>query len=135
MLNNELDIQDFSSYVNGVLSTKKDKPMKQAVTFSDFTNAFRAHGREDQFSYDALRVLFDWFERLDDDCDTETELDVIAICCEFSEQPWKDIASDYSVDLGDCDDDDERRAAVIDHLEYNTSVCGETNEAIVYQQF
>ena len=59
--------------------------MKQSINFYDFDRAFSDHGREDQFTYEGKRALFDWFEQLDDDCGTETELDVIAICCEFTE--------------------------------------------------
>ena len=112
--------------------------MKQAITFSHFTDAFRDHGREDQFSYDALRVLFDWFEQYDDDCGTETELDVIAICCEFSEEDCNDIADNYSIDITDIDpdDDDEIRRVVTDYLNDNTMICGTCGDgSVVYQAF
>ncbi len=105
--------------------------MKQEVTFSAFTDAFRAHGRKDQFSYEALRVLFDWFE----ETDPETELDVIGICCEFSEETWQEIAEYCSIDLTDCDDDADCKGAVLKHLENNTLVCGMTDRTIIYQQF
>ena len=58
--------------------------MKQTINFYDFERAFKAI-RPDNFSYEGLKVLYDWFESIDDDCGTETELDVIAMCCEFSE--------------------------------------------------
>ena len=109
--------------------------MKQTVTFSDFVDAFRDCGRKDQFSYDALRVLFDSLDRLDEDCGTETELDVIAICCEFSEDDWQDIADYYSIDLSDCGYDNEKQCAVVDYLQENTFVCGVIDGRIVYQSF
>ena len=59
--------------------------MKQQVNFSQFIDAFRDYGRHDQFTYQAKRALFDWIEEMDDDCGTESELDVVALCCEFSE--------------------------------------------------
>lgn len=59
--------------------------MKTTVNKSDFRDAFQHMGRGDQFSYDGLGALYDWIEQLDDDCGTETELDVIALCCEFTE--------------------------------------------------
>lgn len=59
--------------------------MKQSINFSQFCDAFRDMGRNDNFSYGGLRALFDYIEALDDDCGTDTELDVIALCCEFSE--------------------------------------------------
>ena len=53
------------------------------VTKSMFRDAFRTMGRADQFSYEALGALFDYLD--DMDCDASLELDVIALCCEFSE--------------------------------------------------
>ena len=60
---------------------------------SQFRDEFRQCGRADQFSYEALGLLFDYFEEIDPDY----ELDVIAICCEYSEgTAWDELASDKS---------------------------------------
>jgi hypothetical protein len=59
--------------------------MKQTINFSQFHDAFWDHNRLDNFSYEGLKALFEWLEELDDSCGTETELDVVALCCEFSE--------------------------------------------------
>ena len=61
--------------------------MKIIVTQHSFVEAFRAHGRENQFSYPALRALFEHLERVEEDTDTELEFDPIALCCEWSEYP------------------------------------------------
>ena len=58
--------------------------MKQTICQHQFTEAFK-QCRPDNFSHQGLIALYDWFEELDADCGTETELDVIAICCDFSE--------------------------------------------------
>ena len=58
--------------------------MKTNVSLSDFRDAFRDYDR-DNFSYDGLEALYNWVTELDGDCGTETELDVIALCCEFTE--------------------------------------------------
>ncbi len=108
--------------------------MKQNITFCGFTDAFRDHGREDQFSYDALRLLFDYFERFDEDCGTETELDVIAICCDFNEDDWSEIAYSYNIDISEYDDDDTEEI-VINYLQENTSYVGKTSRTLVYQSF
>jgi len=73
--------------------------MYQSVSFNDFADAFRGMGRKDQFSYAALRILFDYFEELEEDCDIKIELDVIAICCEYTENTYETIAQDYSIEL------------------------------------
>ena len=57
----------------------------QSITQNQFVNAFRECGREDQFSYDALNELFGYYYDLSEDSGEEFDLDVIAICCEWSE--------------------------------------------------
>ena len=105
--------------------------MRQTINKSQFRDAFSDMGRGDQFSYDALGLLYDYLEEVDEDF----ELDVIAICCDFSEDSIEDIASNYSIDLGELEDEDEKKEAVIEYLNNNTSVVGETKDGIVYQQF
>ena len=41
--------------------------------------------RPDNFSYDGLTALYDYLEELSDDIGEDIVLDVIAICCDFSE--------------------------------------------------
>ena len=108
--------------------------MKQTVNFSDFVDSFRNHGREDQFSYQALRVLFDFLEELESDTGTESELDVIGLCCDFNEDTWQDIAENYSIAL-DAMNDDDGQMLVLDYLNENTMVAGTTDGSIVYSAF
>lgn len=105
--------------------------MKQTVNFNKFSLAFENMGRGDDFSDDALRALFDYFE----DINENMELDVIAICCEYSEDTYADVAENYSLDISDCADDDEIRELVIDYLNNHTSVVAELDDTIVYAQF
>jgi hypothetical protein len=58
-------------------------------------------GRGEQFSYDGLRVLFEALEEYEDDTGSEVELDVIALCCEYSEDTPEEIAQNYGIDLED----------------------------------
>ena len=53
--------------------------MKQTVNNSAFHDAFVNYGRTDNFSYDALDLLFDYFESIESDTGEEIELDVIAV--------------------------------------------------------
>ena len=111
--------------------------MKQTIqNASQFRDEFRQCGRADQFSYEATNLLFDYFEEVDPDYD----LDVIAICCEYSEESASDIARNYGIDLNDCDPEDsdyeeQCAAAVRAYLEAHTSVVGVTPSGIVYAQF
>lgn len=69
--------------------------MKTNVSLHDFREAFRVMGRGDQFSYVGLNVLYDWFEQYEDDCGEEIELDVIAICCDFTEYDLEELVREY----------------------------------------
>ena len=109
--------------------------MKTTVSKYDFERAFSDCGRESNFSYEALGLLFDYFEQYEEDCGEEVELDPIAICCEFSEDDWDDIADNYDIDLSDCEDDDEREQAVEDHLQDNTLFVGKTSGTMVYMSY
>lgn len=107
----------------------------QTVNLYHFREAFRLAGRKDQFSYEALEAIFDYMEEYSEDTGEDVELDVISICCEWAEAHWSDIASDYDIDLSDCDDDEERISTVERFLENNTQVALEFGGTFVYQQF
>ena len=110
--------------------------MKQSISLDAFRDAFTRAGRSTQFSYDGLRVLFDHLEALEDDMGQEIELDVIALCCDYSEDDAETIADQYGIEVDDCPDDDAVRHVVMNYLEDNTTVAGVTDSgAIVFQQF
>ena len=56
--------------------------MKQSINIYQFREAFIALDRGDQFSWNGYNALFDWLEEVDEG---EHELDVIALCCDFTE--------------------------------------------------
>jgi hypothetical protein len=98
---------------------------------SQFREAFYSAGRKDQFSYEALGLLFDYLEEADPDM----ELDVVGICCDYSEDMPESIAENYSIDV-DGLNDGEILDTVTDYLEEKTTVVGTTSAgAIIYQQF
>ena len=109
--------------------------MKQTVNFSDFVGAFRACDRYDQFGYQALMVIFEYLEELEESTGQELELDVVAICCDYATDNWEAIAENYSIDLDGLDDEEEKQEAVIEYLNENTIVLGQTDCEIVYQAF
>ena len=109
--------------------------MKQTIDNSDFRRAFTDYGRTENFSLAGLDLLFDYFESLEQDTGEEIELDVIAICCEYNEDTFLDVARNYDIDIADCEDDDEIRDTVLDYLNDNTSVVGNTDDSVVYACF
>ena len=84
--------------------------MKKSITFYDFERAFIDCNRENNFSYSGKKALFDYLEEYEEDMGEEIELDVIAICCEFSEyENVQEFVGNYSDDyvVWDIDPDDE----------------------------
>lgn len=114
--------------------------MKQSITFSQFCDAFRAHDRQDQFTYAGLQTLFYGLEQYEEDTGSEIELDVIALCCEYAECDVDDVVSDYSLDVaidGFSDmDEDEQIEAVGEWLNNRTYVIGKPDSrTFLFQQF
>ncbi len=106
--------------------------MYTQVNKTDFHNAFKAWNRSEQFSYEALNLIFDFLEEVGNAIGEEPELDVIAICCEFTEENWAAIAHDYSIDLPSNEDDAINKQAVIEHLQVHTRYVGETGDKLVF---
>ena len=100
--------------------------MKTTVSIHDFRDAFRSMGRGEQFTYEGLEILFDYLESMEQDSGEEMELDVIAICCDFTESTPEEIMAEY-----DLDEDED----VAEFLAMNTTVLGETDSTIVFANF
>jgi len=110
--------------------------MYQTVnTVSNFRDEFRACGRADQFSYEGLGILFAYFEQYEDDTGESVELDVIAICCDFSEDSWENIADQYGIEVDADMDDDYKKQQVIEHLEGEGAYVGDSIHGIIYRNF
>lgn len=78
--------------------------MKETVTEFRFVDAFQSI-RPDNFTRSGLQEMFDYFEQLEEDVGEEFELDVIAICCEWSQyQSLKEYNEDHDTDFKDVDE-------------------------------
>ena len=110
--------------------------MKTTVNKYDFRDAFQKAGRGNNFSYEGLSVLFDYFEEYEESTGEEIELDVIGICCDFNEEYCSEIAANYNIDISDCIDEVGIVETVREYLQDRTSVAGETKEGnIIYVAF
>ena len=111
--------------------------MKVTISLSDFRDAFHRAGRGNQFSYEGLEILFDYFEQYEDGCGQELELDVIGICCDFAECSHTEIAENYGINLSEFEGDDTaEHDAVVAYLENEGVYVGTTDLGmIVYRQF
>lgn len=97
----------------------------KTIDLYDFIRAFEEYKREGEFSYKGLEALFDWLDELAADTGTPYELDVIALCCEFTEySDLSEIQETYS--LTDIDS--------IEMLSFHTIVI-EFDGGIIIQDF
>jgi len=108
--------------------------MKQTINLYDFRRAFET-SRPDNFSYEGLEVLFESLEQLQDDTGQEMELDVIALCCDFSESTRYEIIENYDIKTT-ADNEEDEIEEVLEYLNDNTFVAGTTSDgSIIYQEF
>ena len=108
----------------------------QTLSKSSFIDAFKQSSRKDQFSYDALEAIYEYLEDYSNDTGENVELDIVAICCEWSEMTWKEVALSYGVDLSQCTDDDERIGEIESFLCDNTMFTAlPDGESFVFIQF
>ena len=78
--------------------------MIRTVNKYDFIDAFRKMGREGNFSNDGLVALYEYLEMLEDDTGQPIELDVIALCCEFTEYDnLEEFQADYGREFSNID--------------------------------
>lgn len=104
--------------------------MYQTISQRDFVRAFTEMNRESNFSEEGRIALFEFLEEVNPD----SELDVISICCEFTEYAnVEDLKADYSHLLEDeeFEDDDE----VLDLFRDDTLLIELSNGGIIIQQF
>jgi len=99
--------------------------MKRTVNVYDFRQAFKDSGRNDNFTYEGLGALFEYFEGLEEDTGEEMELDVIGICCEFYE--YEDL-KEFQENYGD-------EYQTIEDIEDQTTVIPVDGDRFIIQQF
>ena len=87
--------------------------MKQTIDVYGFRRAFERTDRKDQFSYEGLEALFNWLEQYEDDTGEEMELDIIALCCDFTEyESLSDFQKDYGMTYQSIDDIEENTGVI-----------------------
>ena len=79
--------------------------MKTTINEYQFEQAFRDAGRGGNFSYAGLQALFEYLQSYEDDGGEEIELDVIALCCEFTEyEDIEEFQANYGEDYETLED-------------------------------
>jgi len=64
--------------------------MQKTLSVNDFIAEFEAYGREYNFTRESLVSLFEFFEEFEG-----FELDVIGICCQFTEYDYEDLPAAF----------------------------------------
>lgn len=92
------------------------------IDYSMFVREFEAYNRADNFSHKGKRALFEYLEEMEESTGEPFELDIIALCCEFSEDPLQEVLENHSLESFE-DLQDETWAVELD------------NGNVVYQVF
>jgi hypothetical protein len=108
--------------------------MKTTVSVYDFRNAFQQL-RPNSFSYEGLTWLYDYFEECEKSDNVEIELDVIGICCDFSESTFDEIVDSYGVEIDVNDSKEDQQKQILDFLSDETIIIDYDDQKIVYKQF
>jgi hypothetical protein len=102
------------------------KMIYQTVNKHQFIDSFKSWDTyANHFSYEGLELLYDWLDESGDE-----ELDVVALCCDFTESDVTTIQHDYELT------EDTTFDEVLEYLQDNTIVVGVTEQkTIVYYTF
>lgn len=99
--------------------------MKQTINKYEFSDAFEKMGRGNNFSYEGRDALFDWLEQYEEETGEEIELDIITLCCDFTEY---ENLEEFNKNYGkDCE--------TIDEIEQYTIVVPIDDESFIIQCF
>ena len=99
--------------------------MKTTINEYDFIEAFKSAGRENQFSREGLIALFHYLDELEQETGEEMELDVIALCCGFTEyESFEAFKRDYG-----------NKYESIEDLESDRQVIHIDDESFIVEQF
>ena len=72
--------------------------MKTTVNWYTFRDAVVRHDRLDQFGSDGWRAIFDYIEEYEQESGQEQEMDIIALCCDFTR--YESLA-DFNAEMGE----------------------------------
>jgi len=120
--------------------------MKENVSESEFIQRFVLMNRENNFSYEGRRALFEYLESYEEDTGEEIDLDIIALCCEYSEfDDIEDYIKQYGTDIEKKDFEfyedkesikEEYEKAVLEEIQDKTTLINiEGSEGFIIQQY
>ena len=110
------------------------------VTESMFHDQFFAFNRENNFSYDARSMLFYYLTEAEDNGEngeSGLELDIIGICCDFTESTIEEFISDYNLEEDTKElEEEEKQNFVEEYINYNSIFLGfSSDNSVLYANF
>jgi len=75
--------------------------------------------RPDNFSYEGLGELFDYFEQIENDTQTDMEFDAIAICCDFSQCSLDEFLDSFKIDCEKVASNTYKKTVIDSYIEKN----------------
>lgn len=114
----------------------------QTVNPSELYHMACRMDRGDQFGYNGWNALGEYLENLSEDIGEDIEVDIIAICCDYTmcedvNDWWKEYGVYSDIDSGEWEDmdEEEKLEAISDYLHENTSVVCVEDGCIIWQAF
>lgn len=108
-----------------MLQAARHEQRKRKIHSNSCKQFTRKSNRSENFSYEGLEALYNYLEQYEEDTGEEIELDIIALCCEFSEyESLEAFQNDYG---------DEYKS--INDIEYRTTVIPINKKAFIIQNF
>ena len=102
--------------------------------FEDYKRVETLENPNGNFTYKGLRALFEWLEEITDE-ENPYKLDVIALCCEYSEyKNLEEYIKDYNTDIEKKDYIDEETNE-FNEEEYNQAIEEEINDKTTLIKF
>lgn len=97
--------------------------MKTTINEYDFVRAFDEMNRSDNFSRAGRFALYDYLTEYEEETGVELELDVIALCCDFTEwESLDEFRENYGEEYQTYEDIEERTIIIANYpdLTYGT---------------
>ena len=117
----------------------------ETINASDLYNMACSMGRGHNFGYSGWLAIGDYLENLSDDLGENIEIDIIAICCEYSmaestEEFFMERQHLHGIDLPTMEEweeleDDKKLETIEEFLQENTALIICKDDLIIWQAF
>ncbi len=102
------------------------------ISFCEFCDNF-SESERDTFSYEGKKALFDYLEEYEENTGEEIELDIVELCCEYSEYgSVEEYLKDYTPsEINNEKDEEETEEEFKERLEEETQKYLEENTQLI----